>query len=209
MIRIILISLLLSCTSTQGKDTLFKSYLEGFTKYNLPLDVNRENIFSYNEMIYDTSTDRHISNVYLNIDTTFYKLFKSKSGTNYRYLYQFDSEKDYKVVVILEDYLLDDDINGMWFHLYTYKDEKIVDDVVIGGYEVDNKEQFFTIDKDLNIISTLFEFLQSPDGDDNYMYAKRIINKYNITDTGNIIRQSTTEKEAKFDMTKTGYVEIN
>ena len=211
---LILMSLFFTCSTVQENNS-FNKYLKGFMTHDLPFKVKMDNIYAFNDMIYDTNTDRHIKNVYLVIDTSNYIFLrqkrenKNKNNITYRYLYQFTTTKDYHPVIILEDYFFDDEINEMWFHLYIYNnDGNIIDDKVIGGYKIDYKEQYFTIDKELNITSTMFEFLPSPDGDDSHLYAKRVIKKYNITDTGKIFTQSTTEKKAKFEITKTGYVEL-
>jgi hypothetical protein len=209
----IILSFLIACNNIHGNSS-FNDYLNNFKSHKLPLILDKSNIYSYNEMIYDTESERHISNVFLSIDSSYFDYLKnketdSKYEVNYRSLYQIFNKEDYKGLIVLEDYSFDNEVSGMWFHLYTYDNfGKIIDEKIIGGYEIDNKEQFFTIDKDLGIVTRLYEFLNSPDGDDKNMYAKESILQYKISETGKIITVSSQEKEAKFLETKNGYTEI-
>lgn len=212
--KIILLTLLLfsGCKSNLN-DENFAKYIENFESIDLPIDINRSNIFSYKRMVFDKSDNRHKRSQYESISSGYHKYITDKETNadyiDYRYLYSLVSNENYYAVVVLEDILEEESDNEIWFTLLTYSSKGIlIDKVVIAGYKIDNIEQFVTIDENVNIISKLYEFLPPPDGDYKNMYAKETIYQYEISEKGQIITLSSQIKETKFLETKIGYNEL-
>lgn len=208
---ILVISILFSGCSQNNHE----SYLKKFKDIELPLNINRANIFDFNNMIFNETTETHVKNVYPVLDSTYYNYINLKENNNeviinYRCIYKFNLDNFNQAVIVSEDHIVDGEEQAIWFRLYTYNSEgAIIDNLLIGGYKIDYKEQFFILDKNRNIRTTMFEFLPPPDNDYDNIYAKRISNKYKISDSGKIIQQEEErEKEAKFSITHDGYKEL-
>ena len=156
--KIILLTLLLfSGCKSKLNDENFAKYIENFESIDLPIDINRSNIFSYKRMVFDKSDNRHKRSQYESISSGYHKYITDKETNadyiDYRYLYSLVSNENYYAVVVLEDILEEESDNEIWFTLLTYSSKGIlIDKVVIAGYKIDNIEQFVTIDENINII---------------------------------------------------------
>ncbi len=206
---ILIIGLLFSCTSTSDFQ---EEYLRHFNRTELPFSIDRANIFEYKKIVFNKITETHHRSEYPILDSSNYKYIKTKDvdEIEYRCLYKFELSDDNWATIIIEDYIEDDEINEVWFVLYTYNRQgEIIETLLLGGYKIDYKEQFYSIDKELNISTELYEFLPPPDNDYDNIYAKKTTKKYKLLTTGKILKQEEIEEKEKFTITENGYKEIN
>lgn len=206
---VLIIGLLFSCTSISD---LQEEYLKLFKSVELPISIDRANIYEYNKIVFNKNTETHQRSEYPMLSSSNYKYIETKDigQIEYRCLYKFELSDDIWATIIIEDHMEDCEVNEACFVLYTYnKQGEIIDSLLLGGYEIDYKEQFFTIDREMNINTELFEFLPPPDNDYDFMYAKKVIKNYKLQVSGKIIHQTESEKKSKFTITEHGYKEVN
>jgi hypothetical protein len=134
---ILLISLIFSCTSMSEVQ---EEYFKLFKELSLPLTVNSANIHDYNSMIFDENTETHKRNIYPTLKSEHYKYITQKDygKINYRCIYKFKVSDEVLATILIEDYIEDEDVNEMWFRLYTYtKDGEIIENLLLGGYKIE------------------------------------------------------------------------
>jgi hypothetical protein len=198
---ILFIVLIASCSfQSDNKDT-FSNYMKNFEVVNLPLEINRNNLFLFNRAIYDEKTNQHRLNKYPLLDSLYYKyLTLDYNNKNYRCLYSLKMNKDYLALIIAQDIInSDNEQTGLWLYLYTYNtDGDIVDFIKIAGYNIDVIEQFVFIDLDMKIVTKQYKFLPSPDEESTDFYAMEIKTEVELSSNGKISIINNQQKEGYF-----------
>jgi hypothetical protein len=198
-------SLLFTSNQKTEESKKFENYFEKFRKTDLPFKIDRNNLFSFDKMIYDKDSNIHKLNVYPELDKKYfdYLILNNNENVKYRFCFSIKGTKNYKAVVIIRDVIIDDedDQSQVWLDLYTYNNEgEIIDLLTLAGYEIDVKEQFVFINNNYEIQIDSFTFLPNPKDDFEHIFANQTTNKYAISSNGKITLTSSNVKNGKFKL---------
>lgn len=196
-------------------DNQFATFISSFHVKELPFSINCTNDYLRRE-VFDPNSTEHRKNIYISVGLNDLEFLQDESlgrqNIDYRYAFKIiETDNFYGIVYIKDSINSDGFADPCWLILNTYtRTGKFVSKLKIAGDHFDKCDMFCEITTEHEIITTSYFFLPDSDNNENLIFARQCIEKYEISDMGVIKRKTLNEKNGYFKVDDHGcYEESN
>jgi hypothetical protein len=196
-------------------DNHFATFISSFHTKDLPFSINCTNDYLRRE-IFDPNTTEHRGNIYKSVELDNLVFLQDESvgrqNIDFRYTFKImETDIFYGVVYIKDSIDIDGFADPSWLILNTYtRTGKFISKLKIAGDHFDIIDMFCEITPEHEIITTSYFFLPDSDNNENLIFARQCVEKYEISDKGIIKRKTSKEKNSYFKVDGHGcYEEFN
>jgi len=193
----------------QDNNNDFKSYIKNFKSLPIPSELN----LRFVSRLSTSQNNAYKTNQYISVKEEYLKYIPQEiqgdnDEFNYRCVYFLPKKDDFFLVIVIKDYLKEDEYNEkLELFLISYNSEgEIIDYVDIAGFQEDTSERSVSITKDYRFISCDYIYREHPNEKLLlYDYMIETKNIYRVKEDGTIFKMSESKIEGYFDENENGY----